>query len=178
MRIISGSHKGHIIRPPKGLPIRPTTDLSKESLFNILVNNFDLDECDALDLFHGGGSVSLEFASRGIRRLVSVDKFPGCVKFLKAEAEKLEFEIETVRADVMQFLRNCSEQFDIIFCDPPYAWKLYDEMIKLVFERQLLKPNGWCIVEHHKVTKLNHIPELFNQRAYGQNILSFFKTPE
>lgn len=179
MRIISGSRKGHIIRPPKGLPIRPMTDVSKESLFNILVNNFDLEGCTVLDLFSGGGGISLEFASRGAQSIISVDKHPGCVKFLHAEAEKLEFDaIETIKADVMQFLRNTHETFDIISCDPPYAWKQYEEMIRIIFDRELLKPNGWLILEHHSATKLDHIPERFNMRAYGQNIMSFFSYPE
>jgi 16S rRNA (guanine(966)-N(2))-methyltransferase RsmD len=179
MRIISGSRKGHIIRPPKNLPIRPTTDLSKESLFNILVNNFDLEECDVLDLFSGGGSVSLEFASRGARSVTSVDKHPGCVGFLKSEAQKLDFDaIHVVRADVMQFIRNAPEKYDIIFCDAPYAWTQYEQMIRLILDNDLLKPGGWCIVEHHSVTKLDHIPERFDKRAYGQNIMSFFSKEE
>lgn len=178
MRIISGSKKGHIIRPPRNLPIRPTTDLSKESLFNILGNYFDFEDCDVLDLFSGGGSMSLEFCSRGVRSLVSVDKHPGCTGFLKHEAEKLEFDmIEIVRADVMQYLRNTPDTFDIIFCDPPYAWKQYEEMIRIILDRELLKKDGWCIVEHHSVTRLEHIPENFDRRAYGQNIMSFFRLP-
>jgi len=179
MRIISGSRKGHIIRPPRNLPIRPTTDLSKESLFNILVNNFDMEDCDVLDLFSGGGSISLEFCSRGAQTLVSVDKHPGCTGFLKSESAKLGFDqIEVVRTDVMSFLRNTGTTYDIIFCDPPYAFTLYEEMIRIILDRELLKPDGWCIVEHHSVTKLDHIPERFDKRAYGQNIMSFFKYPE
>jgi 16S rRNA (guanine966-N2)-methyltransferase len=179
MRIISGSNKGHIIRPPRNLPIRPTTDLSKESLFNILVNNFDLEDCDVLDLFSGGGSISLEFGSRGARSIISVDKHPGCTGFLKSEAQKLNFDaIEVIRADVMQFIRNTADTFDIIFCDPPYAFKLYEEMIRIILDRGLLNPGGWCIVEHHSVTKLDHIFERFDKRAYGQNIMSFFRNEE
>ncbi len=181
MRIISGSKKGHIIRPPKNLPIRPTTDLSKESLFNILVNRFDLEDCDVLDLFSGGGSVSLEFASRGAKSVTSIDKHPGCAGFLKSEAKKLNFDqLEVIRADVFHFIRNTGDKFDIIFCDPPYAFSQaqYDEMIRTILDRQLLKEDGWCIVEHHFVTKLDHFPERFNMRAYGQNILSFFGEQE
>lgn len=178
MRIISGSRKGHIIRAPKSLPIRPTTDIAKESLFNILIHNFDLEECDALDLFSGGGSVSLEFASRGVRSLTSVDKYPGCVKFLNSEAQKLGFDIDVVKADVMQFLQNTPDTYDIIFCDPPYAWKKYEEMIRIILDRKLLKNDGWAIVEHHSVTKLDHMEERFDMRAHGQNVMSFFKLKE
>src|SRR5665213_807598 len=133
MRIISGTKKGHIIRPPKNLPIRPTTDLSKESLFNILINRYDLEDCDVLDLFSGGGSMSLEFASRGAKSVISVDKHPGCTGFLKSEAKKLDFDmIQVMKADVMQFLRNTADTFDIIFCDPPYAFTKYEEMIRII----------------------------------------------
>ena len=179
MRIISGTHKGHIIRPPKNLPIRPTTDLSKESIFNILVNHYDMEDCDILDLFSGGGSMSLEFGSRGAKTVTSVDKHPGCTGFLKSEAKKLELDaIDVIKADVMTFLRNTGDTYDIIFCDPPYAWTKYEEMIRIILDRELLNPEGWCIVEHHSVTKLDHIPERFDKRAYGQNIMSFFRSPE
>jgi len=175
MRIISGSRKGHIIRPPKNLPIRPTTDIAKESLFNILAHNFEFEDCDVLDLFSGGGSVSLEFGSRGANRITSVDKHPGCAGFVKSEAKKLGFDqLEMVRADVMQFLRNTGDTYDIIFCDPPYAWKLYEEMIRIILDRDLLNPGGWAIIEHHSVTKLDHIPERFDKRNHGQNTMSFF----
>lgn len=176
MRIISGSKKGHIIRAPRNLPIRPTTDISKESLFNILINNWDLEECDVLDLFSGSGNISLEFASRGTRDIISVDKHPGCVNFLKSEAKKLGFDnITAVRADVMQFVRNCGEQFDIIFCDAPYNWTNYDEMIRSILDHKLLKKEGWLIVEHHSVKNFDHFPEIIDKRAYGQNIMSFFR---
>jgi 16S rRNA (guanine(966)-N(2))-methyltransferase RsmD len=180
MRIISGTKKGYMIKAPRKLPIRPTTDRSKERLFNILVNNFDLEDCSVLDLFSGSGNISLEFASRGAASITSVDKHPGCVTFLQQEAKKLEFDnISALRADVMQFLVNTEEKFDIIFCDAPYTtWVKYEEMVRLILDRALLKPEGWCIVEHHSVVKLDHVPEIFDRRAYGQNIMSFFKLPE
>ncbi|MDZ4838722.1 MAG: RsmD family RNA methyltransferase [Bacteroidota bacterium] len=176
MRIISGSKKGHIIRPPRNLPIRPTTDISKEGIFNIINNYFDFEECSVLDLFHGGGSMSLEFCSRGVKSLQSVDKHPGCVKFLSSEAEKLGFDqIEIFRQDVLQFLRNSDDSFDLIFCDPPYAWTQYAEMLDIILKREMLATGGWCIIEHHSVMKAyeNH-PKRVDMRAYGQNIMSIF----
>ena len=178
MRIISGSHKGHVIRPPRGLPIRPTTDRSKESLFNILNNRFDFEESDALDLFSGGGSVSLEFCSRGVRSLVSVDRFPGCVNYVKSESTNLGFDMITVvKADVMQYIRNTTDTFDIIFCDAPYSWTEYEIMIRIILDRGLLNKGGELIVEHHSVKNFDTFPEIIDKRAYGQNVLSFFGTP-
>ncbi len=161
--------------PPRGLPIRPTTDRSKESLFNILDNRFDFTECDILDLFSGSGTISLEFASRDVRHALALDKHPGCVNFLKEMAEKLHYEqIHARRGDVMQYIKTTEEKYDIIFCDAPYAWKMYEPMIRIILDRNLLKDEGQLIVEHHVVTRLEKIPELIEQRAYGQNILSFF----
>lgn len=179
MRIIAGSHKGHIIRPPKGLPIRPTTDISKEGIFNILGNFFDFEDCDVLDLFHGGGSMTLEFGSRGVASLQSVDKDSGCHRFVKQEAAKLGFDnLEIYRADVMQFLRNTERQYDIIFCDPPYTWTRYTEMLNIILDRALLKEEGRCIVEHHSVMKdYEGHPHRVDKRAYGQNIMSIFSGP-
>ena len=181
MRIISGSHKGHIINPPRGLPIRPITDRSKTSLFNIIANRVDLEECTVLDLFSGGGSISLEFASRGAMRVVSVDRFPGCVEFLKREAKKLSMDaIEAIKADVMRFIPNSGEQFDIIFADPPYAFAFsdYEKLIKAIFSFKLLKEDGFLIVEHHSITKFDNFTQMFEQRAYGQNVMSFFREKE
>ena len=175
MRIISGSRKGHVIRAPKSLPIRPTTDISKEGLFNILVNRYDLEECSVLDLFSGSGSISMEFASRGAKRILAVDKHPGCTNFLKAEAGKLGLgQIEAIRADVMVFIRNCPETFDIIFCDPPYAWKEYEKMILGIQDNQLLNAGGVMIVEHHSVNRFSHLPHFEHERAYGQNLMTFY----
>ena len=179
MRIISGSKKGHVIRAPRNLPIRPTTDRSKESLFNIIVNHFEIEECNVLDLFSGSGNISLEFASRGAMRITAVDKHPGCVNFLKQEARKLDFDnIEALRGDVMQFSRNAPEKYDIIFCDAPYAWKQYEEMARSILDNGLLDKNGWLIIEHHSVVKLDHLPEVFDKRAYGQNVMTFFRMDE
>lgn len=175
MRIIAGTHKGHIIKPPKGLPIRPTTDRSKEAMFGILTTYFDFEDASALDLFSGGGGISLEFASRGIELVTGVDKHPGCTKFLKKEAEKLGFEsIEPVQADVMQFIQNVGERYDIVFCDPPFAFTQYERMIDILLDRKVVTDRGWIIVEHHSVKDFPQYQQRFDRRAYGQNIMSFF----
>ncbi|MDQ3073581.1 MAG: RsmD family RNA methyltransferase [Bacteroidota bacterium] len=175
MRIIAGSRKGHVIRAPHSLPIRPTTDRSKEALFGILTHHFEFEECSALDLFSGGGGISLEFASRDIEHVTAVDKHAGCVKFLREEARKLGFEnIDTNKADVMQFIRNTTERYDIIFCDPPFAFTRYEEMIQVLIEREVVTGKGWIIVEHHSVKDFPQITHRFDRRAYGQNIMSLF----
>src|SRR5690606_2834578 len=137
MRIISGSFRGKKINAPANLPVRPTTDFAKEALFNVLNNHYDLDEVMVLDLFSGIGSISLEFASRGSQRILSVDQDAGCVKFLAETVKnmKLEEVISVVRNDVFQFLkRNTQGSFDVIFADPPFQFEQedYNKIIELI----------------------------------------------
>ena len=98
MRIISGKYKGRRINPPKNLPVRPTTDMSKESLFNILNNYFNFSELRVLDLFAGTGNISYEFASRGSGPITSVDGDFGCVNFIKKTAKEFDFDITALKA--------------------------------------------------------------------------------
>ena len=120
MRIISGKHKGRRITAPKNLPVRPTTDMSKESLFNILNNHFNFNGLKVLDLFSGTGNISYEFASRGAGPITSVDGDMGCVNFIKKTATELDLDISAIKSDVFSFLERNKTTYDIIFADPPY----------------------------------------------------------
>ena len=102
MRIISGSHKGRRIVAPKNLPVRPTTDMAKEALFNILNNHYYFDEISVLDLFSGTGNISYEFASRGTDNILAIDDYFGCIKFINETAESFEMPINTIKTDVFQ----------------------------------------------------------------------------
>jgi 16S rRNA (guanine966-N2)-methyltransferase len=178
VRIIGGNKRGILLHAPAGLPVRPTTDRAKESLFNILHNHFHIDEVSVLDLFAGTGNMSYEFASREATGVLSVDQNQGCVRFMKESSQKLGFEnMEVRKQDVFVFLKQCGEQFDIIFADPPYALSGIPLLPDLVFEKQLLKPNGWFIIEHAAQMKLDHIKGFSEQRVYGQSAFSIFKMP-
>ena len=150
MRIISGSNKGRIIKTPANLPVRPTTDLAKESLFNILNNHFDFEELDVLDLFAGTGNISYEFASRGAKRIVSVDNNFKCAEFIRKAAQEYGFNkiITVQRANVFVFLKYPQVPFDLIFADPPYDMEGIETIPDLIFNQKLLKPGGWLILEH------------------------------
>lgn len=176
MRIISGTHKGIIIHAPKGLPVRPTTDRAKESLFNILENNFDFEKLTCLDLFSGTGNVAYEFCSRGAKKVTSVDIDFGCVKFVKETILKHQFtQMTVVKKDVFSFMNQCTDQFDIIFADAPYALDKLPTIPMVVFEKQLLNPNAWLIVEHQSNLDLSQQKYFFEKRNYGQSTFSFFK---
>ncbi len=177
MRIISGIHKGRKIIAPKKLPVRPTTDLAKESLFNILNNRFYFDEISVLDLFAGTGSISYEFASRGSENITAVDQDFGCVKFINQISDDLELNIQVLKADVFKFLENSFQKYKIIFADPPYA--LSEEQFKnihdLVFKNNLLEDDGLLIIEHSKHTKLTGLEHYAFGKVYGGNAFSFFE---
>ena len=120
MRIISGLYKSRKILAPKNLPVRPTTDMAKESLFNILNNTFYFDDVSVLDLFAGTGNISYEFASRGTEQITCVDQDFGCIKFINKTAEQFDMPINTIKSDVFKFLEKSTLQSNIIFADPPY----------------------------------------------------------
>ena len=177
MRIISGKYKGRRIFPPKNLPVRPTTDMSKEALFNVLNNHFSFEGLKVLDLFSGTGNISYEFASRGSDNITSVDGDFGCVKFIKEVAEEYDFNIAAMKSDVFKFLEKNNTSYDIIFADPPYALdqKIFEKIVLLVFERELLREDGMMVIEHSKYTKLDHMIHFSFKKTYGGSIFSFFE---
>lgn len=180
MRIISGKYKGKRIQAPKKLPVRPTTDMAKEALFNILNNYYDFDEVAVLDLFAGTGNISFEFASRGTANIVSVDKDYGCIKFIAAVARELELNIKTFKDDAFKFLEKNKMQYHLIFADPPYDMKQedFENLVKLVFKNELLKEEGMLVVEHSKFTDLSKALYFKEQRRYGGSVFSFFQASE
>ncbi|MBW6492041.1 MAG: RsmD family RNA methyltransferase [Lentimicrobium sp.] len=176
MRIISGTHKSRQIHAPKNLPVRPTTDIAKEALFNILINNFDLEDVQVLDLFAGTGNITYEFASRGALGVTSIDKDLRCVNFIRKTAMDLGFEaILSFRSDAFRFLKNSENTYDIIFCDPPYELEGIEEIPVSVFERRLLKDEGWLILEHSRDYDFSKLPGFLQQRKYGKVNFSIFK---
>jgi 16S rRNA (guanine966-N2)-methyltransferase len=177
MRIISGKYKGRRISPPKGLPVRPTTDMSKEALFNVLNNHFSFEGLKILDLFAGTGNISYEFASRGSTPITAVDGDFGCIKFIKQTASEYDFNIAATKSDVIKFLERNNATYDIIFADPPYAFDqaTFEKIVMLVFEKNALNEDGMMVIEHSKYTKLDHLIHFSFKKSYGGSIFSFFE---
>lgn len=177
MRIISGKYKGRRISPPKNLPVRPTTDMSKEALFNVLNNHFNFGELKVLDLFAGTGNISYEFASRGSSPITAVDGDFGCIKFIKQTAAEFDFSITAIKSEVVKFLEKHTGTFDIIFADPPYDFdqKTFEKIVTTALERGLLDPEGMMVIEHSKFTKMEHLPHFSFQKSYGGSFFSFFE---
>lgn len=177
MRIISGKYKGRRLIAPKKLPVRPTTDFAKESLFNILNNDFYFDEITLIDLFCGTGNISYEFASRGCEHITAVDANYGCVNFVQKTAKELDFNINTIKSDVFKFLEKVQLHADIIFADPPYEFTddQFSKIPELVFGKNFLSEDGYLIIEHSKHTDLSELPNFSFSKSYGGCVFSFFE---
>ena len=176
MRIIGGKLKGIRLQPPANLPVRPTTDMAKEALFNILNNQFDFESCTILDLFSGTGNLTFEFASRNAEKILAIDMDYGCVNWVKTTAKKYAFDqIEVRKGDVFKLLNQMTGSYDIIFADPPYNMPNIPQIPALVAAQKLLKPDGLLVVEHQSNMKLNSQPGYTETRKYGNSSFSFFE---
>ena len=175
MRIIAGNLRGRRLNPPQSLPVRPTTDMARESLFNILNNYVDYDECTVLDLFAGTGAVSIEFVSRGVREVTAVDINAQCTDFIKRTAQQLELKnVHVVRADVFDLLKRANRRFNIIFADPPYSIEGLSTLPELVFARDILNEDGIFVLEHPREYQFTDNPHFWQHRAYGKVNFTFF----
>ncbi len=177
MRIISGKLKGRRLRAPKNLPVRPTTDMAKEALFNIINNLYYFDSITVMDLFSGTGNISYEFASRGTQNIFAIDANYNCIKYISNTAKELNLEINTFKSDVYKFIDKTSTQADIIFADPPYDFEVekFLEIVDTVFTKNLLKEEGLLIIEHSKQTDLSTHEKHSYDKRYGGNVFSFFE---
>jgi 16S rRNA (guanine(966)-N(2))-methyltransferase RsmD len=174
MRIIGGALKGKVIKTPRDLPVRPTTDFAKEGLFNILSNKVEFDGLKVLDLFSGTGHISLEFASRGASNITAVDSSFKCAGFLRSVSSDLSLSINALKNDVFGFLKNASTTYDLIFADPPYDLPNIAEIHRQVMEKKLLSPGGLLIIEHGPRTDLSSLQGFQQKRKYGNVNFSFF----
>lgn len=175
MRIIAGTLRGRRLNPPQNLPVRPTTDMARESLFNILNNYVDFEECSVMDLFAGTGAVSFEFISRGVREVTSIDINTQCTDYIKAEGGRLGVRnLHVVRADVFDLLKRANRKFDIVFADPPYALEGLATLPDLLFERDVLTEDGIFILEHPREYSFEEHPHFWQHRNYGKVNFTFF----
>ena len=177
MRIISGKHKSKRLTAPKNLPVRPTTDMAKEALFNIINNSYYFNDIAILDLFSGTGNISYEFGSRGTENITAVDDNFGCIKFINATSKELDLNINTIKSDVFKYLEKSNAKFDIIFADPPYEMELelFEKIIDLIFDNNLLNKEGTLVMEHSKRTDLVNHKHFSYSKKYGGNMFSFFE---
>ena len=177
MRIVSGKFKGRRFSPLKNLQARPTTDIAKEGLFNILNNTIDFEEISVLDVFAGTGSISFEFASRGCRNITSLEINSLNYTFMQKVMKELGVAdvIHALKYDSFKFIASTKTTFDLIFADPPYDHKELERIPGLIFEKGLLNPDGLLILEHPKDKDFKNHPHFLENRKYGHVNFSFFK---
>lgn len=176
MRIITGKYGGRKINPPSKMPYtRPTTDVAKEGLFNIIENNIAIPGIKTLDIFGGTGSISYELASRGAADLTIVEKDPKMYEFIKNKIAELNIEnCVVVKSDVFRFLENCNESYNFIFAGPPYALKNIDDLPRMIREKKILAPAGWFILEHTPANNYENELLFKTSRNYGTTVFSIF----
>lgn len=177
MRIVGGKYKGRVFRPNKKFSSRPTTDLAKEGLFNILENRFDFSDKTVLDLFSGTGSIAYEFLSRGCNRALLIEKNFNHVRFIQEVLTALGAEnARVVKTDVFKYLHHSPEKFDIIFADPPFNLPYLNDIPEAVFSSGVLNENGLFILEHPKEFSFSSHPNFSELRKYGKVNFTFFQT--
>tara|TARA_B100001250_G_scaffold270070_1_gene233056 strand:+ start:1541 stop:2077 length:537 start_codon:yes stop_codon:yes gene_type:complete len=177
MRIIAGFYKNRRV-DFKNLNIRPTTNFAKESLFNILNNQYDLEKTCVLDLFAGSGSISYEFISRGCKTVIAVDNNRKCVGFMKSVKDKLKINNLTIQlSSVHSFLRKNNICYDIVFLDPPYNYKQaeYNLILKNIFTKNIMNKNGVVVIEHSRLINFEEHSMFLNTKKYGRVHFTFFK---
>jgi 16S rRNA (guanine(966)-N(2))-methyltransferase RsmD len=150
MRIISGKYKSRVLSQNLPDGIRPTTDIARESIFNILNNLVNFEETKVLDLFAGTGAFGLEALSRGAKSAHFVEKSIKSIQIIKKNIETLNIskdEYLIIKSDVQKYMEDCNEQYDIIFADPPYVITFFDKFIDIVKKNKLLADDGIIIFE-------------------------------
>lgn len=177
MRIISGKFKGRRISPPSNISARPTTDFAKEGLFNLLSNRIDFEEINALDLFAGTGSISLELISRECKSVTAIEQSERhCAFIRKACADLKTDDLLLLKTDVFKFIEKTRLQYDLVFADPPYDLPKLALLPDIVFKNNILSENGLFILEHSAKNNFEQHPNFVEHRHYGNVNFSFFES--
>ncbi len=176
MRIISGRLGGRRVQPPANMPhTRPTTDIAREGLFNILQHRIDFEGLKSLDLFGGTGCISYELASRGATDLTIVEMDRIMHAFIKKNIEAFQIENAKIfKMEVFSFLKTCTDQFDFIFAGPPYALGTIDELPKIIVGQNLIAKDGYFVLEHTPRNNYEKFDGFSFVRNYGTTLFSFF----
>ncbi len=184
MKITGGYLKGRIYSKKLPNNIRPTSELVREALFNTLSNLIDFNDIYVLDLCAGTGALGLESISRGAKFCHFIEKDGKTCSIIKDIANSLGINLNCFKVtniDVIKFLKlykvNSENKYDIIFFDPPYFINLYNNVLSLLAEIDLLNEFGLIVIEYSKkieITKYKYLKEL-KQKTYGDTIISIFE---
>lgn len=177
MRVISGSRRGAKLITREDEFVRPTTDRVKESMFNLIGMFFPCKK--VLDLFAGSGALSIEAISRGAKDAVCVDADKLSLDIVKRNYANLRFSenAEFFLCDALTFLSKCTDEYDIIFLDPPYNKGLIAPVMELLNKRGLLSSDGIIVLESDNTEALPDFSGfyVFKQRKYGRTLVTLYK---
>ena len=175
MRIISGKYGRRRFDVPTNITARPTTDMARENLFNVLNNLVDFEGMTALDLFSGPGAISFELLSRGCASVTSVEKASTQYNFIRKVKDILKEEnLVQIKGDVFKFIGSCTRKFDLIFADPPYDLPQLPQLPELILSSPMVQPGTLVIVEHSKANDFRPLSQFTQHRVYGKVHLSCF----
>jgi 16S rRNA (guanine966-N2)-methyltransferase len=178
MRIITGQYKGRTIRTVNDLSVRPATDRVRQAIFNMLENRIELQGAAVLDLFAGSGSLGLEAISRGAAHVVFVESGRDAADILEENLAMLGSEEgEVARNDAVAFIGADSGSYDIVFADPPYAFKPTADLPSLIFGRHLVRPGGYLLIEHARGLSFptNGAWIIRSEKRFGRTVVTFFQ---
>lgn len=176
MRIISGKYGRRRFDVPTNITARPTTDMARENLFNVLMGLIDLEGKTVLDLFAGTGAMSFEFLSRGAAHVTAVEKARVQTDFIRRVQQQLgDDNLTLVRGDVFKFVTSCRQSFDVIFADPPYDLPRFAQVPELVLNSSLVHDGTLFIMEHPREHDFSALPHFSQQRVYGKVNFSLFE---
>ncbi len=176
MRIISGKYGRRRFDVPTSITARPTTDMARENLFNVLAGVIDLEGLTVLDLFAGTGAMSFEFLSRGAAHVTAVEKARVQADFIKRVQGQLgDPNLTLIRGDVFRFVATCRQSFDVIFADPPYDLPRFADVPRLVLDSPLVHDGTLFIMEHPREHDFSALPHFAQQRVYGKVNFSLFE---
>ncbi len=155
IRVIGGEYGGRRLAVPKTSAVRPTSDRTREAIFNILASRTDLAGKKVLDLFAGSGAFGIEAISRGAAEAVFVDTAHDSLETVRQNLKNLDAAksaaVKVIKSDAVSYLRESGEVFDVAFCDPPYKFLMWDKVLNalhcqlavLESDREVIPPEGW-----------------------------------
>lgn len=176
MRVTGGIYGGRPLKAASGMVSRPTTDKVRESIFNILMN--DVEGTEVLDIFAGSGALGIEAVSRGAASAIFIEKGFHQAEAIKANLQSLELSLRLIKSDfkaACNLLQDEERQFDLIFADPPYDKFSPDNVAEVVAQYNLLRPDGFLIIEHKfGVGMTDSRFKLLKRRKFGQTEVTFY----
>ena len=172
IRITGGENRSRLLETPNTTLTKPTMDKVRAAVFNALGDA--VKGAKVLDLFAGSGSYGFEALSRGAKEATFVDSSFDAIKAIKKNAANLNREnVEILNNDVLTFLSQNSKDFDIIFADPPYKLDVYETIVKMLIERDIVRSGGIIVLESERELNIDET-QFRNVRFYKYGLAKIY----